>query len=335
MSSSSKIYMGPSFLKAFSYAFFIIFLKSVSYIGSTIAANKTKFPPTITKKLHPSLAPARIFFPPNTDKTSAPLPTIFSIHGGGFCMGLPANDDHINARLAAKGILVIALPYPLAPANSYPAPLVALASQIQKALADTEFPIDTSRIGLMGSTAGGNLALAIQQLDEVPKIEATIVFCPPVSFTLTVPERLESLVPTARSKDDFLTPWVSRMEWAYIPAGTSLEDPKLSPKFASRNTLSEWIFVVGAEHDILCTEAGEMVAEWLGEEYGENGRDEMTGKDGKIRWLLAKGQKHSYDHDIPPVIANETPEQRKERKRVDEEIWKKVETWLIDGPFRK
>jgi acetyl esterase/lipase len=294
MSSSTSIFVGPSFFKAFSYALSLKFLKSISYVGSTMAAYKTKFPPTITMKLHPSLAEARIFFPPNTDKTSPLLPTVFSIHGGGFCMGQPANDDHINARLAANGILVIALPYPLTPANSYPAPLFALVSQMQKALAHAELPIDVSRIGLMGSTSGGNLALAIQQLDEAPEIKATMVFCPIVSFTLSVPELLERRAPAARSVDDFLTAWVPRMEWGYIPAGTSLKDPKLSPKFANLDTLSEWMFVVGAEHDVLCTEAGEMVAEWLGEEYGENGRDEMTGKDGKIRWVLAKGQKHSY-----------------------------------------
>lgn len=294
MSSSSRVFVGPSFFRAFSYALSLGFIKSLSYVGSTIAAYKTEFPPTITKKLHPSLVEARIFFPPNADKTSGLLPTVFSIHGGGFCMGQPANDDHINARLAANGILVIALPYPLTPTNSYPAPLVALVSQMQKALADSELPIDASRIGLMGSSAGGNLALAVQQLDAAPEIKATMVFCPPVSFTLTVPEMLEKRTPAAQSKDDFLAAWAPRMEWGYIPAGTSLEDPKLSPKFASVSALSEWIFVVGAENDILCAEAGEMVAEWIGDEYGENGRDEMTGKGGKIRWVLAKGQKHSY-----------------------------------------
>ena len=294
MSSSSEIFVRPSFFKAFSYAFFLFSLKSLTYVGSTIAAYKTKFPPTITKKLHPSLAEARIFFPPNTDKTGVLLPTVFSIHGGGFCMGQPANDDHINARLAANGILVIALPYPLAPLNPYPAPLVALVSQMQKALTDSELPIDASRIGLMGSSAGGNLVLALQQLSEAPEIKATIVFCPPVTFTLTVPEKLERRTPAARSKDDSLASWAPRMEWGYIPAGTPLNDPKLSPTFASLNSLSEWIFVVGAEYDILCTEAGNMVAEWLGEEYGEDGRDEMTGKDGKIRWVLARGQKHAY-----------------------------------------
>lgn len=304
MSSSSKIFVAPSLFKAFVYAFHLGLLKSVSYVGSTIAAYKTKFPPTITKKLHPSLAEARIFFPPNTGKSSDPLPTLFSIHGGGFCMGQPASDDHINARLAANGFLVIALPYPLAPANSYPAPLVALVSQMQKALTDSDLPIDASRIGVIGFSAGGNLALTIQQLDEAPEIKATIVFCPPVSFGLTVRELLERRTPAARSKDDFLAPWVPRMEWGYVPAGTSLEDPKLSPKFASLNSLSEWIFVVGAECDVLCAEAGEMVAKWLGEEYGENGRDEMSGKNGKIRWLLAKGQKHSYGRSLDFPLHN-------------------------------
>lgn len=227
-------------------------------------------------------------------------------------MGQPANDDHINARLAANGILVIALPYPLAPANSYPAPLVALVSQMQSALTDSDLPIDGSRIGLMGSSAGGNLALAIQQLDEAPEIKATIVFCPIVDFTLTVPELLERRTPAARSKDDFLAQWKPRMEWGYIPAGTSLEDPKLSPKYASINSLSEWIFVVGAEYDILCADAGEMVAEWIGEEYGENGRDEMSGKNGKIRWALASGQKHSYGRssDFKRIIPPSTMSQR-------------------------
>ena len=306
-SSSPETFVAPSLFKAFVYAFHLGLLKSFAYVGSTIAARKTKFPPTITKKLHPSLGEARIFFPPNYTSTgksrSDPLPTLFSIHGGGFCMGQPANDDHINARLAANcGVLVIALPYPLAPGNSYPAPLHALVSQMRRALQTTgtteDLPIDTSRIGVIGFSAGGNLAFTIQQLDEaVPEIKATIAICPPVSFGLTVPELLERRTPAARAKgDDFLAPWVPRMEWGYVPAGTPLEDPKLSPKFATLNSLSEWIFVVGAEYDVLCAEAGAMVAKWIGEEeeYGENGREEMSGRDGKIRWVLAKGQKHSY-----------------------------------------
>lgn len=209
-------------------------------------------------------------------------------------MGQPANDDHLNDRLAANGFLVISLPYPLSPANSYPAPLIAVVSQMQKALKDSDLPIDASRIGLVGFSAGGNLALTIQQLDEAPKITATIVFCPVVSFGLTVPELLERRTPAARAKDDFLAKWVPRMEWGYIPTGTPLEDPKLSPKFASLDSLSEWIFVVGVECDDLCAEAGEMVAKWIGEDYGENGRDEMSGKNEKMRWVLAKGQKHAY-----------------------------------------
>lgn len=46
-----------------------------------------------------------------------------------------------------------------------------------------------------------------------------------------------------------------------------------------------------------------LVAKWIGEEeYGENGRDEMSGRDGKIRWVLAKGQEHSYGRSLilPP-----------------------------------
>jgi len=311
-------------------------LKAITTVSSLMSlTHKTQHPPTLTKQLDPSLGPTRIFFPPNANQTSAPLPTLFSIHGGGFCFGAPIDDDHINARLAADGILVISIPYPFAPTHPFPAPLAAIASQMQKALSDPELPIDSSRLGLIGFSAGGNLALAVQQLAETPKVKAAVAFYPPVDFMLSKEQRLQKRVPIARSEPDMLAPLASLFEWAYIPAGTSLKDPSLSPRYAARSMLCEWLFVVGAERDMLCTEDGEMVAGWLGEEWGESGRDEMVGNDGKTRWLRVNGQKHAYTHEIPPVTAKETVVAREERKRKDVEVLEDVGSWLMNGPFKK
>ncbi len=96
-----------------------------------------------------------------------------------------------------------------------------------------------------------------------------------------------------------------------------------------------WLFVVGAERDMLCTEAGEMVAGCLGEDWGENGRDDTVGSDEKTRWLRINGQKYSYTHDIPPITAKETVEAREERKRKNVEVLEDIGTWLMNGPFKK
>jgi len=55
--------------------------------------------------------PVRIFFPSSYDQTSPlTLPTLFTIHGGGFCLGTAADDDVWNAQFASShATLVIAL----------------------------------------------------------------------------------------------------------------------------------------------------------------------------------------------------------------------------------
>ncbi|CZR54316.1 uncharacterized protein PAC_04200 [Phialocephala subalpina] len=276
---------------------FLNILKSLTSLINLNLFIEIKFPPTLTKTFDPSssLCLARIFFPPNTSKATAPLPTIFSLHGGGFAIGHPKEDDEINTRLAANGILVIAL-----------------------------------SLGLTGFSASGNLALAVEQLEEAPKVKATVVFYPPVDFMQSQEERLARRIPSARAEKDFFAPVGNVFEWGYIQAGTPLDDHKLSSRYAKRSALSEWLFVVAPSNDMLCNEAGQMVANWLGEDWGED-----WGEEGRIKWRRVKGQKHAFTHDIPPITALETVEARKERKRLDAEVWEAVGTWLMDGPFKK
>lgn len=332
MSTSKKAPNTP-YLTALVNTLHLFAFKTLLYITSFF--HNSPSPPTLTKKLDPSLKPARIFFPPNTHKGSPPLPTLFSLHGGGFCLGSPIDDDHINARLAQTGILTIALPYPLAPRSPFPIALASIASQIRKAISDLDLPIDVSRLGLIGFSAGGNLALAVQQVDGLPRFKTTVAFYPAVDLVPSKEEKLARRAPTARSEDDMLFPLVPLFEYAYIPAGTFLDDPGLSPRYAARKALTEWLFVVGCERDMLCHEAGEAVARWLGREWDEGGKDEMVGEGGKFRWLRVNGQKHAYTHDIPPIVRNESEEERKERKRKDEEVWEVVSSWLMNGPFKK
>ncbi|KAG8164010.1 hypothetical protein KVR01_005928 [Diaporthe batatas] len=128
----------------------------------------------------------RIFFPRTFDQTSPQtLPTILTVHGGGFCIGTSRDDDGWNRRAAdSQGVLVVALPYAKAPRAPFPAGLADLEALYLAVLADESLPIDRTssssrggkgkgrgrargRIALAGFDAGANLALALSQMPAV------------------------------------------------------------------------------------------------------------------------------------------------------------------------
>jgi acetyl esterase/lipase len=97
---------------------------------------------------------------------SAPTPVLIWIHGGGYLIGNPEQDDVICAQYVRElGITVISVDYRLAPKHPFPAGLndcyTALkwvASQAQ------ELNLDPKRIAIGGASAGGGLAAALIQL---------------------------------------------------------------------------------------------------------------------------------------------------------------------------
>lgn len=118
---------------------------------------------TLTSLLLPDPS---IFFPSSYDQTSpATLPTLFTIHGGGFCIGTSRDDDEWNRAFAdAHRVLVVALNYAKAPLAAFPAAPRDVEALVLAALADASLPIDRGRTAILGFSAGGNLALAASQL---------------------------------------------------------------------------------------------------------------------------------------------------------------------------
>ena len=112
-----------------------------------------------------------IFFPSSYDPTSAAvLPSLFTVHGGGFCIGHQRDDDEWNRAFAdAHGVLVISLNYAKAPAAPFPTAPRDVEALLLAALADASLPIDrttdgpTTRTAIAGFSAGGNLALAVSR----------------------------------------------------------------------------------------------------------------------------------------------------------------------------
>ncbi|CAJ2505353.1 Uu.00g127470.m01.CDS01 [Anthostomella pinea] len=295
-------------------------------------------PPSIVKtyECRPSL-PIRTFFPESYDQTAPQtLPMLFSIHGGGFCIGDPQDDDAWNVSFAnAHDILVVALNYRKAPFYPFPTAIHDLEALMLAVYDDESLPINKSRIAVGGFSAGGNLTLSVCQLPSIRekvKPTAALSIYSVVDQSIPSEEKVKmryykpNLGPGLRSSPtDFLARFAPTFTWSYVPVGEDLQNPLVSPSFAPPETLPLYIFILAAELDQLAPEAWRMASKWAGrpvppltEKVGQEQPAsekgglvldderfvfEHIGGDGKssVRWLLVPDQLHGFDH-LPPHV---------------------------------
>lgn len=105
----------------------------------------------------PSGAGARLYRPAGQ---CSDVPALLWIHGGGYLIGSPEQDDMLCRRYVERlGIVVAAARYRLAPENPYPIPLEDCYSVLTWLAA---LPgVDSDRIAIGGASAGGGLAAAL------------------------------------------------------------------------------------------------------------------------------------------------------------------------------
>lgn len=107
---------------------------------------------------------------PGTPKGSD-VPAVLWIHGGGYLIGSPGQDEQLCRRYSrALGAVVAAVDYRLAPEHQYPVPLDDCYAALTWLAAQPG--VDPARIAVAGASAGGGLAAALVQLaldrGEVP-----------------------------------------------------------------------------------------------------------------------------------------------------------------------
>lgn len=108
--------------------------------------------------------PVRIYTPASSAPVQGmPRPLIVYFHGGGFVYGDLRGGDWICGTVA-KGLdaIVVSVQYRLAPKNPFPAGLDdCYAATVWAAEHAAELGADVNRIGVMGESAGGNLAAVV------------------------------------------------------------------------------------------------------------------------------------------------------------------------------
>jgi len=91
------------------------------------------------------------------------VPALFYIHGGGFVVGnILAEQENAVAIASALDVVVVSVEYRLAPEHPFPAALHDCFAALKWVFEDAEeLGVDTTRVGLYGSSAGGGLAAAL------------------------------------------------------------------------------------------------------------------------------------------------------------------------------
>jgi acetyl esterase/lipase len=93
---------------------------------------------------------------------TGPLPCIYAIHGGGYVLGsYEVEDARLDAWCPRLGMVGVSVDYRLAPETVYPGPLEDCYAGLRWVFEHAkDLGIDQSRIGMLGTSAGGGLAVA-------------------------------------------------------------------------------------------------------------------------------------------------------------------------------
>lgn len=103
---------------------------------------------------------------------AGPFPAVLCIHGGGFRAGTREGYDALCVRLASKGYVAATVTYRLAPAFKFPAAVQDCKTAVRWLRANAaKYRINLSRIGAMGGSAGGHLALFLGVTEGVIAFE--------------------------------------------------------------------------------------------------------------------------------------------------------------------
>ena len=195
-----------------------------------------------------------------------PVPVIMHFHGGGWVLGDVNTHDRLIREIAVGAhAAVVFVDYDRAPEAQFPIPLEeAYAATKYVAENGSNLNVDSSRLAVVGDSAGGNIAAAVTLLSKErrgPKISFQLLFYP------VTDDNFETGSYT-QFRDG---PWNTKaaMEWfwnAYLPDKAARRAIIAAPLTATPNQLEGLpnALIITAENDVLRDE-GEAYARKLWE----------------------------------------------------------------------
>jgi acetyl esterase/lipase len=114
---------------------------------------------------------------------AGPHPVVVQLYGGAWQRGSPADNASFATWFASKGYVVVAADYRHAPEATWPAQIEDVRSVLDWiAMHANEYEGDTSRLALLGRSAGAQLALLAAYQAGVPRVRAVVSFYGPTDL---------------------------------------------------------------------------------------------------------------------------------------------------------
>lgn len=230
-----------------------------SYFGS--APYYTKFSPNRSFSIKSSCSTRTIkinlFEPDEFDKKKT-YPVYINFHGSGFIIPMLGTDaDFCRIMSNRTGVIVLDCDYAKAPRWHFPAAPEDVKDIISHVLANAEGYFDTSRIAVGGFSTGAMLALTAGVSQPHGTLKGVIAIYPAADFSIDPASRRRP--PPSEGNQNTLPPWFMRLVYSsYMPPGTNLLDPRLSPINVPASSLPEHVLLVVCEEDPLRDESLEL-----------------------------------------------------------------------------
>jgi acetyl esterase len=186
----------------------------------------------------------------------------FHIHGGGWSIGAPDQNDPLLDRIAdVCGLACVSVKYRLGPEQPYPAGPDDCEAAALWVASEGVKRFGVSKLAIGGESAGGHLsAVTLLRLRDRHKLTPFRVAlmnygCYDMNMT-----------PSARNwgtlKLVLNTAGIEAFRKSFIPAGMNFSDPDISPIFADLRDMPAAIFSVGTR-DALVDDSLFMAPRWL------------------------------------------------------------------------
>lgn len=197
----------------------------------------------------------RIYYP-DKESLTGEQPVLMFIHGGGFVAGSVEQYDIMVSKLArVTGRMMVSVEYRLAPEHPFPA-AVNDCFTVLRWLQEHggEIGADTSRICVIGDSAGGNLATVMTLVcrdRKLPEPRCQVLIYPGVTFEETHSPSRRYFAESANMGYVLTQSFLERVRSEYMGKVKDVDNPYLSPLSADLTGDLPPALIITAECDPL------------------------------------------------------------------------------------